>query len=166
MGQVMMHGRLGPTRCTLVGVAAHNVWLSLFLPPGKRLWNSYLRNSWIGFDNSRCIWKPLVYRGAILFYQLRHRAGVEAQVFLATGFMLKSKYFYTPASPMLRLSDHWVGIRNESKSFEITFLCRSVRRYLTYPLDPSWVIITLWQIYHPHTNACRQSDAHCTSNFN
>ena len=42
----------------LAGVAAHDVLLSPFLSPGKRLWNSYLRNKSIGFDNTRCICKP------------------------------------------------------------------------------------------------------------
>ena len=37
---------------------------------------------------------------------------------------------------------------------------------LTYILDPFWVIITLWQICHPCTNACRQLIAHCVSNSN
>ena len=56
MGQVIMHGRRGPTHVALAGVAAHDVLLSPFLPPGKRLWNSYLRNKSIGFDNTRCTW--------------------------------------------------------------------------------------------------------------
>ena len=37
---------------------------------------------------------------------------------------------------------------------------------LTYTLNPSWVIITLWQICHPYTNACRQFITHCASTFN
>ena len=37
---------------TLAGVAARGVLLSPFLPPGKRLWNLYIRNKSIGFDNS------------------------------------------------------------------------------------------------------------------
>ena len=43
---------------TLAGVTAHHVLLSTFLPPGKRLWNLYFRNKLIGFDDTRCIWKP------------------------------------------------------------------------------------------------------------
>ena len=37
---------------------------------------------------------------------------------------------------------------------------------LTYTLSPSLVIITLWQIFYPYTNACRQLVAHCASTFN
>ena len=44
-----------PTYVTLVGLAAHDVLLSSSLTPGKRLWNLYLRNNSIGFDNSHCI---------------------------------------------------------------------------------------------------------------
>ena len=56
---------------------------------------------------------------------------------------------------MLRLSDHWVGSRDESNSFEIIFV-EVWDNILTYTLDSSWVIMTLWQIYHPYTNAWRQ----------
>ena len=54
MGQAIMHGDVGRPYATLLGVAAHGVLLSPFLPPGKRLWNSYLRNNSIDFGNSRC----------------------------------------------------------------------------------------------------------------
>ena len=37
--------------------------LSSFLPCKKRLRNSYFCNSTIGFDNSHCMWKFVVYRG-------------------------------------------------------------------------------------------------------
>ena len=70
-----------------------------------------------------------------------------------------------PASPMLHLSDHWVGSRDESKSFEIIFV-GVWDNISTYTLDPSWVIISLRQICHPYTNACRQLVAHCVSNSN
>ena len=61
---------------TLAGLAAHDVLLSPFLPPGKRLGNSYLRNKSIGFNDSRCIWKPVVYR-------------VQYYIHFAIGLMLK-----------------------------------------------------------------------------
>ena len=84
MSHVIMHGRRGPTRCNVS--KGRSTWcLAQSLPvlPDKRLWNSYLRNNLIGFDNSRCIWKPVVYSCATL-YPLRHRAVVEAKArFLA-----------------------------------------------------------------------------------
>ena len=69
------------------------------------------------------------------------------------------------APPMLRLSDHWVGSRDESKSFEIIFV-EVWDNIFTYTLDPSWVIITLWQICHPYTKACCQLVVYCASNSN
>ena len=104
---------------TLVGVAAHDVLIRPFLPPGKSLWNLYLRDNLIGFDNWHCIWNPVVYMGVIL-YPLRHRADVETKV----SFLSRPR------------RDHWVGSRDESKSFEIIFLCRSVREYFNLPIGP------------------------------
>ena len=65
-----------PPHVTLAGVAAHDVLLSPFLPPGKRLWTLYLRNKSIGF--TYCIWKPVVYM-------------VQYYIHFATGLMLKPK---------------------------------------------------------------------------
>ena len=152
MGQVIMHGRRGPTRRNVS--RCRSTWcLAQYLPSaGKRLWNSYLHNNSIGFDNSHCIWKPTVWGGAIL-YPLRHRADVESMVWFLS-------------SPMLHLSDHWVGLRDESKSFEIIFLCRSVRQYFNLLIGAILVTITLCQICHSYNNAGRQFVAHCASNFN
>ena len=76
--QVIMHGRRVPNPCNVSRVAAHDVLLSPFLPPGKRWWNSYPRNKSIGFDNSYCIYKPVVYR-------------VQYYINFATRLMLKPK---------------------------------------------------------------------------
>ena len=72
------------------------------------------RDNSIGFDNSRCIWKFVVYR-------------VQYYIHFATGLMLKPKYDSYPGladatseRPVSRFTD-------ESKFFEIIFLCRSVR---------------------------------------
>ena len=76
MGLVITHGR---PDVTLIGLTAHDVLFSFFLTPGKRLWNLYLRNNSIGFDNSHCIYQLVVYRGAKL-NPLRHRADLGAKV--------------------------------------------------------------------------------------
>ena len=76
MGQFMMHGW---PNVTLVGHAVHDVLLSFFLPPGKHLWNSYLCNNSIGYNNSRCIWKLVVSKGATL-YPLHRSADLGAKV--------------------------------------------------------------------------------------
>ena len=47
----------------------------------------------IGFDNSHCIWKLVVYRGT-LFYPLHHRADVEAKVW----FLSRSRRCYVSAT--------------------------------------------------------------------
>ena len=60
-----MHGR---PDITLVESAAHYMPRSvLSFPMKKRLWNSYLCNNSIGFDNSRCMRKYVVYRGLTLY---------------------------------------------------------------------------------------------------
>ena len=64
---------------TLIGVAAHDVLLSSLLPPGKHLWDSYLRNNSIGFDNSRCICKSVGCR-------------VQYYTHFAAGLMFTAKY--------------------------------------------------------------------------
>ena len=110
MGQAKMHGRRGPPHVTLAGVAAHDVLLSPFLPPGKRLWTLYLRNKSIAF--TCCIWNPVVYR-------------VQYYIHFATALMLKPKY--DPDPGLANATAHWVGSHDESKSFEIIFLFRSVR---------------------------------------
>ena len=61
-----------------------HVPLSSFLPSDKRLWNSYLRSNSIGFDNSRCMWELIVYRGATL-YPLCHRTDLGAKVWFVYG---------------------------------------------------------------------------------
>ena len=63
---------------TLARVAAHDVLLSTFLPPGKRLWNLYFRNKSIGFDDTRGNWKSVVYR-------------VQYFIHFATGLMSKPR---------------------------------------------------------------------------
>ena len=108
MGLVIMHGR--PT-VTLVGLEAHDILLSSFRPSGKRLWNLYLRNSSIGFDNSHCI--------------NSHCIGIKFT--WPQGWSWSQNMIPIPASPKLRFSDHWVGSRGESKSFKIIFRYTSVR---------------------------------------
>ena len=78
MGQVIMHGRRGLTSCNVS--RGRSTWcLAQSLPSA---WQTFvellLRNKSIGFDNSRCIWKPVVYR-------------VQYYIHFATGLMLKPK---------------------------------------------------------------------------
>ena len=87
----------------------------------KGLWKSYVRNNSIGFDNSCCKWRLVVYRGATL-HQLRHRAD---QIKIPI-----------PASPMLNFSDHWIDSQDESKSFKIIFLCRTVKSSISLHIWP------------------------------
>ena len=101
-----------------------------------------------------------MYRTTIYVTLLRHLIR-----FLSYARIFLLQYLAIPASPLLRPSEHSVGSRDESKSFEIIFV-EVWDNILTYILDLSWVIITLWQICHPYTNACRQLVAHCASNSN
>ena len=90
-----------PTQCNVSRERSTlRVSLSSFLPHDKRLWNSYLCNNAIGFDNSRCMWKLVVYRGATL-YPLCHRANHGAKV-----WVLYREEFQRPL----------VGSRDEPKS--------------------------------------------------
>ena len=140
MGQVIMHGQRGATRCNVVRVAAQDVLFSPFLPPGQRLWSSYLRNNSIGFDNSRCIWKPVVCRGAVL-YPLR-----------PAWLMLKPRY------PCLAVVTPKRPLRQYPNPLKLSFSVELWANILTYTLDLSWVIITLWQICHPYTNALHNAN--------
>ena len=112
-----------PTQCYVSrGRSTLCVSSSSFLPPGKRLWNSYLHNMSISFNNSRCMWKLVVYRGAT-WYPLRSRAEVC--------------FLYHPRRrSMLSFSDHRVDSQDESKSFKITFVCRGVRSSISLPIGP------------------------------
>ena len=81
MGQVIMHSRRGPTRCN-VNRGRSTCCLAQSLPTvcGIHIFVTIrLVLDSIDFDNSCCLWKPVVHRGAIL-YPLRHRADVEANV--------------------------------------------------------------------------------------
>ena len=139
MRQIIMHGRRGPTRCNVS--RGRITWcLDHTLPSARQsLWNLYIRNILIGFDNSHSIGKPVVYRGVILL-PLLHRADVETKVW----FLSRPR------------RDHWVGSRDESKYLKLSFSVEVWDNILTYTLDPSWVIIAPWQICHPNTDACRQ----------
>ena len=55
IGRVIIYGRQARPDIMLVGVPGHDVLLSPFLLPDKRLWNSYLCNNSNDFNNSRCI---------------------------------------------------------------------------------------------------------------
>ena len=118
-----MHGRRVPA-CNVVRVAAQDVLLSPCLPPGERLWNSYLCNNSIGFDNSRCIWKPVVYRSAIL-YPLS-----------LTGLMLKPRYYSYPG---LAVATHKQPLRRFMRQIQILSSVEVWGNILTYTLDLSWV---------------------------
>ena len=147
---------------TLVGVTAHDVLLSPFLPPGKRLWNSYLRNNSIGFDisigfdNSCWVWKPVVHRGAII-YPLRHWPDIEAKVW----------FLSRPCRCYVSATTESVQATNPNP-LKLSLSVEVWDDILTYTFDPSWVIITLWQICHPYTSACHLLVvvAHCASNSN
>ena len=85
MGQVIMHGRRGAARYSVS--RGRSTWcLAQFLPSTWQTFVGFISpqhfhwfDNLIGFDNSCCIWKPLVNRGAIL-YPLRPRADVQAKV--------------------------------------------------------------------------------------
>ena len=71
-----------PTRCNVSRERSTlRVPLSSFFTYDKRLWNWYLCNNSIGFDNPRCMWKLVVYRRATL-YTLWHRANLWAKVWV------------------------------------------------------------------------------------
>ena len=69
-----------PTRCQVSRERSTlRVPLSSFPSPWKRLWNLYLCNNSIGFDNSLCMRKFVVCRGATL-YPLYQRSNLGAKV--------------------------------------------------------------------------------------
>ena len=70
---------------TLVGVTAHDVLLSPFLRPGKRLWNSYLHKNSIGFDNSIVLIIHAAFESPL-------STKVQYYIHFMTGLMLKPKY--------------------------------------------------------------------------
>ena len=105
MGRVIIIGRPDVTE---EGLAAHDVLHISLLPPGKRLSNSYLSNNSIGFDNSHCIWNLIAYRGATF-------KSTSLQ-----GWFWSQSMIPIPASPMMRISDHWAGSRGDCKSFEMS----------------------------------------------
>ena len=117
---------------------------SSFLPPDKRLWNSYLHNISIGFNNSHCMWKLVVYRGATR-YLLRSRAEVY--------FLYHRRH-----RSILSFSDHRVDSQDEYKSFKITFLCRGVRLSISQPIGPnsdnSYPLTNLRSTHHVMPPAC------------
>ena len=106
-----LYVHIGRPDVTLVGLAAQDVLLSSFLPPGKRLLNSYLRNDSIDLNNSRCIWKPVVYRGA----PYPHKSTSPQ------GWSWSQSMIPIAASPMLRLSDYWVGSRDNPNRLKLAF---------------------------------------------
>ena len=66
--------------------------------------------------------------------------------------MLKPKY---DSYPGLTETTESVHARNQNP-LKLSFSVEVWDNILTYPLDPSCVIITPWEICHPYTNACRQ----------
>ena len=76
-----LNGNTWPLCVHTTAVIMHGRPLSSFLPYDKRLWNSYFCNNSIGFDNPRCMWNLVVYRGATL-YPLWHRANLWAKVWV------------------------------------------------------------------------------------
>ena len=52
-------------RCNAIRERSALCVLSYLLPHDKHLRNSHIYNKLIGFDNSPCTWKLVVYRGAI-----------------------------------------------------------------------------------------------------
>ena len=119
-------------------------------PHEKRLWNSYLCYNSIGFENSSCMPKFVVYRGATLD-PLYHRANLELNYAFFTG---------------RSFSNHWVDSHDESKSFEIIIPCRGVRSSISLfvgrTLGNSFPLANLPSI----ESASHQSVQHCVSNFN
>ena len=101
----------------------------------KRLWNWYRCNNSIGFDNPRCMWKLVVYRGAIL-YPLWHRANLWAKV-----WVLYRTEFQRPLPGSIHTTN--------SNPLKLFVTVEVWDRLLSYTLDTAWVIITLWQIFHP-----------------
>ena len=140
-----------PTQCNVSRERSTlRVSLSSFLPHDKRLWNSYLCNISIGFDNSRCMWKLVVYRGATL-YPLCHRANHRVKL-----WVLYREEFQRPL----------VGSRDEPKSYKIIFPCKSVKStislYIGHSLGNNYLLANRPSIQ----SACHQFAPRCVSNFN
>ena len=75
--------------------------------------------SW--FDNSCCMWKLVIYKGANYIH-------------FATELILEPKH---ESCTVRNFSDHWLDFHNESKSFTIIFICRSVRLSISLYIAPS-----------------------------
>ena len=118
MGLVIMHGR---PDVTLIGLAAHDVLLSSFLPPDKRLCNSYLHNNSFGFDNLHWIWKLVVYIGAA-FDPLRHMADLGVKIILL--YPLADAAFQRPLSRLTSwIQILWSEHRIVNHSTEWSLMC-------------------------------------------
>ena len=127
-----------PTRCNVSRERSTlHVPLSSFFTHDKRLWNWYLCNNSIGFDNPRCIWKLVVYRGATL-YTLWHRANLWAKV-----CVLYRTAFQRPLPGSIHTTN--------PNPFKLFVYVEVWDRLLAYTLDTASVIISLWQISHSET---------------
>ena len=154
IGQVIMHGRRGQTPCNVSG--GRSTWC--FAKSLPFVWQTFVgfisphQFSW--FDNSRWIWKPVVYSGAIS-YPFRHGADVEAKVW----FLSRPRRCYVSATAD---SVH----ATNPNPLKLCFSVEVWDNILTNTLVPSWVIIALWLICHPYTDTCHQFVAYCASNSN
>ena len=149
-----MHGRRWPTPCNVS--RGRSTWcLAQTLPSAWQTFVEFISPQQIDWFWSHTLHlRARSLQGAIL-YSLRHRADAEAKVVTIP----------IPASPMVQ----YVSVTTESvhatnqNPLKSSFSVEVWDNILTYTLNPSWVIITIWQIC---INACRQFVAHCASTFN
>ena len=130
-----------PTRCNVSRERS-----TLCVPPSsffthdKRLWNWYLCNNSIGFDNPHCMWKLVVYRGATL-YPFWHRANLWAKV-----WVLYRTEFQRPLPGSIHTTNP-----NPLQLFVPVEVWDSLLAYTKLP---------------PWDSACHQFFLQCVSNFN
>ena len=144
MGLVIMHGR---PDITLVGLAAHDVFAPFF----PYAWQMFVE--FMSPQQFNWFWYFTLHLTA------RSLQGCNIKSTSPQGWSWSQSMIPIPASPILRFSDHCVGARGESKSFEIIFLCRSVRKYVSLhigrTLGNSYLLANLSSIHQCMPPVCR-----------
>ena len=152
--QVIMHGGRGLTPCNVSkGRCTWCLAQSL-----SSAWQTFVE--FISPQQIDWLWQFTLHLNACslqgaLLYPLHHRADVEAKV----GFLSRPRRCYVPATTE---SVH----ATNPNPLKLSFSVEVWDNILTCTLNPSWIIITLSQICHLYTNACRQFVAHSVSTLN